>query len=217
MSSPSVTPDPSPANSPNRRALPALICLLVLCLLTALVWWRVITRDDGNAQTATDCSTAPAKPTTLPLPAYVTVAVYNSTPRQGLASKAAKALKTDGFKVPDQATNDPHNKLIAGVAEIRYGPTGADAAATLAYYVPGATMVSTDSTDSTVAVSLGAKFAKLATTAEVQTAVKAAGVTLVEPKPTTGTPLDTCTPSATVTATVTATATGSPSGSSSGS
>lgn len=209
MSSPTVTPEPSPANSGNRRALPAFICLLVLCLLTALVWWRVITRDGNNTKTATDCSTVSAKPTTLPLPSYVTVAVYNSTQRQGIATKAAKALKADGFKVPDQATNDPKNKLIAGVAEIRYNSAGVDGAATLAYYVPGATMVSvtSESTDPTVVLSLGAKFAALATPAEVQAAVKAAGVRLIQPKPTTGTPLPPCSPSATVTATVTATAT----------
>jgi hypothetical protein len=218
MSSPTAAPDPSAAPPPatklppaeKRHLVPALIALLVLSLLTALVWWRAIARNSEDHASSVCTTVAPTKTTTLPEPTYVTLAVYNSTSRNGLAAKAAKTLKKDGFTIPNQAANDPQNKLITGVAEIRYGASGTDGAQLLAFYVPGATMVATDSQDSTVVLSLGKGFTRFATEAEVQTALQAQGITLVKPKASVGAPVaSTCTPapSPTVTATVTQTAT----------
>jgi hypothetical protein len=215
MSSRPTTPEssaPLPPTAEKKHVLPAIITLVVLCVLTALVWWRAIARDNQHPTASTCVTVAPVKPTTLPLPAYVTLAVYNSTTKSGLAAKTAKTLKKDGFKIPDNAANDPKGKLITGVAEIRFGPSGSDSAQLLAFYVPGATMVTTDSADPTVVLSLGNGFTKLATTAQVQTALQAQGITLVKPKASVGTPVEnTCTPTPTVTqtATVTATATAS--------
>jgi hypothetical protein len=221
MSSPATAPEPNgspPPVSEKRHVVPALIALLVLCLLTALVWWRAIARDSNVQKTATCTTVAATQTTSLPEPSYVTLAVYNSTSRTGLASKTAKTLKKDGFQIPDDPANDPNGKLITGVAEIRYGPSGADGAKLVAFYVPGATMVPTNSEDSTVVLSLGKGFTALATPDAVQTALQAQGISLVKPKATVGAPATpTCTPSptptvtATVTATATATASPSPS------
>ncbi|MEO6886461.1 MAG: LytR C-terminal domain-containing protein [Jatrophihabitantaceae bacterium] len=166
-----------------RRPLPALIFVLALCLLAALVWWRVLNRDDPSPNHQATCSTTPAKPPTqLPKPTSVTLSVLNSTSHNGLGASVVALLKKDGFRIPSIAGNDA--PLVAGVAEIRYGPTGAGGALLLAYYVPDAKLVTTDSTTSTVVLSIGAKYKSLTAPAAVTAKLKAGGITLaVSPAP----------------------------------
>ena len=180
----------------QRRPLPALAFLLALCLLAALVWWRVLERGSGSASAkATTCPTSStAKPKHLPQPKAVTLAMLNSTQRQGIASTARNALLADGFTIPEAATNDSTaaggHGLISGVAEIRYGPLGAAGAQLVGYYLPGAKPVQTHATDATVTVSLGATYKAPASAAVVAAALKKDGITLVA---TTG--VDTASPS----------------------
>ncbi|MEO8888869.1 MAG: LytR C-terminal domain-containing protein [Jatrophihabitantaceae bacterium] len=162
----------------KRRPLPALVFLLALSLLAALVWWRVLHRDDGQAAPKAACPTTQA-PKALPQPEAISVTVLNSTKRNGIARIARAALIKDGFLSPAAAANDQTTKVaIPGVAEIRYGPTAVDAGKLLAYYLPGATLVATASTDSTVVVSLGTKYTAVAAPAAVSRALKTAGITL---------------------------------------
>jgi len=172
----------------KRRPLPALAFLLALCLLAALVWWRVLHRSDSAAADKPTCPTSQA-PKTLPEAAAITVTVLNSTKRKGLAAATRLVLVKDGFRSPGKAINDDKSfgghGQIAGVGEIRYGADSAPGAQLLAYYFPGAKLVKTEATDSTVLVSLGAAFKAVATPAAVTAALKADGITLVR---TTGTP-----------------------------
>jgi hypothetical protein len=165
----------------KRRPLPALVFLVALCLLAALVWWRVLHRDDGHAESKPTCSTAQA-PKQLPQPQAISVTVLNSTKRNGIARTARTALIKYGFQIPGAAANDEKtlggHGVIAQVAEIRYGPTASDGAKLLAYYFPGAKLVATKSTDSTVVVSLGTKYKTVAAAAAVTKALKADGITL---------------------------------------
>jgi hypothetical protein len=164
----------------QRRPLPALVFLLALTLLAALVWWRVLHRDTGEATPASSC-TATQAAKQLPQPAAVTVVVLNSTDRKGLAGSTRDALLKDGFRSPSPPSNDAkqyHNK-ITGVGQIRHGPLGADAAKLVAYYLPGATLVSTEATDAVVTISLGKAFKALATPKAVTAKLKADGITLV--------------------------------------
>jgi hypothetical protein len=148
-----------------RRPLPALAFLLALSLLTALVWWRVIHRADGG-HTTTARQTCPAPSNSVvPQPRAVTIQVLNSTDRNNLAHNAATALGKVGFKVAGIG-NDPN--LVTGVAEIRYGTKGSAAAMLVSFYLPGATLVSKQSSDSGVEVSLGAKFKAVATTTQAK-------------------------------------------------
>jgi hypothetical protein len=173
------------APTTKRQHLPAAVFLVALVLLTALVWWRVITHDKSEHAAADgDCpstSTTTTKPSTLPPPSSVTLTVLNSTDRNGLAGKVVTQLKKDGFTIPENASNDPSGKPIAGVAEIRYGAAGADGATLLSYYVPGATLVSTDSVDDTVVLSLGLKYKALTPPKDVTAKLAADGVKLVKP------------------------------------
>jgi LytR cell envelope-related transcriptional attenuator len=151
-----------------RRPLPALIALLALTLLTALVWWRVLNR--GGSSHPTSCSGATAV-VVLPQPSSVSLSVYNSTNRSGLAKAAAKVLTADGFKVLSWQ-NDPANQVIQGVAEIRYSLDQKTNATLVAYYFPGAKLVQYQAeTESKLVVSLGTKFVKVTSPQDVRTAL----------------------------------------------
>ncbi|MGH3494586.1 MAG: LytR C-terminal domain-containing protein [Sciscionella sp.] len=173
----------------KRRPLPALVFLLALTLLAALVWWRVLHRDSEHTAAATPTCKTTQAPKQLPEPAAVTLTVVNSTKRQGLAGKARKALLKDGFQIPGPAINDEkslgYHGVIPQVAEIRHGPLGASGAQLVAYYLPGAKMVTSKAKDSTVIVALGTKFKAPVAEARVASALKADGITL---KRTTGAP-----------------------------
>lgn len=164
----------------TRRPVPALVALLALLLLTALVWWRVLNRDGGSSTTkacATPThSTGPAL-TSLPAPSSVTIQVLNSTDRAGIAAQARTTLVGLGFLSPAVANNDPqyHDK-IAGVAQIRYGASTAEAARTVSFYLPGAELLRTTTTSTTVVVSLGKQYKAVASQAAVTAAMAKAHV-----------------------------------------
>ncbi len=157
-----------------RRPLPALAFLLALSLLTALVWWRVIHRADSGHHTSgpTPCPT-PSN-TVVPQSSAVTLTVLNSTDRNNLAHNVAVSFSKLGFQVAGIG-ND--SNLVTGVAEIRYGSKGSAAATLVSFYLPGATLVSKQSSDSAVEVSLGAKFKAVATSAQAKRTMESRHVT----------------------------------------
>jgi hypothetical protein len=159
------------ATTPTRRPLPALIALVALLLLTALVWWRVLHRGGGTHHTARPCPTQVAQ-TTLPAPGQITLKVLNATKRNGIAARARTTLVGDGFNVPAPAANDKPKKHIRGVAEIRYGPSGKQAATLLHYYFPGARLVPTSTRSAVVTVSLGDRYRSVATSSAVTAALQ---------------------------------------------
>lgn len=179
----------------RRRPLPALALIGVLCLLTAIVWFRVIHRSDGSASpspsscpapSSTQHSAAPAAaPTVVPLPKKVSVLVLNSTNHNGIASATKKALTKQGFRVTD-AKNDSGSYgghgLIKGVAEIRYGPRALPAATLLHFYLPHAKLRSTDSSSRQVIVALGEKYKAIASAKAVHKAMRAGHVHFGVPK-----------------------------------
>lgn len=166
------------ASPTKRRPLPALVLLLALTMLTALVWWRVLHRDDGQASANTLCPTPSTTATLLPRPASVSVSVLNSTTRPGLARVTAATLTRLGFKVAGFG-NDVPKVHVAGVAEIRFGPDQKEDASLLRYYFPRAKLVPGASEPADlVVVSLGAKFRAVATRRIAATAMRSAHVSL---------------------------------------
>ena len=93
-------------------------------------------------------------------PGDVTINVYNSTARTGLAASAASALQKQGFDVAT-VDNDPLGKTILGVGEIRHGPSGAAGAVLAAARLPGARLVLDDRMDASVDLVLGTTFRTL--------------------------------------------------------
>jgi LytR cell envelope-related transcriptional attenuator len=173
------------ASSLTRRPLPALISLVALLLLTALVWWRVLHRDDGAgaAHGSTRTCVTPTAEATLPAPARIRIQVLNSTTRAGIAARARTTLVSYGFDSPTAAGNDRQKRKVTGVAEIRFGSNAAEGAKLVAYYLPGARLVRTTSRSATVVVALGPKYRRIASQATVQAALKAHKVALASPTP----------------------------------
>lgn len=96
-----------------------------------------------------------------PPPADITVNVYNSTTKKGLAKTASQALASQRFRI-QTVSNDPMRKAVTGVAEIRYAKATADHAKVLATRFPGAKLVQDKRTTGILDVSLGEKFVKVA-------------------------------------------------------
>jgi hypothetical protein len=67
----------------------------------------------------------------------VSLNIYNSTDRRGLAAAVARSATTRGFKVK-AIGNDPKGATIKQVAQIRFGPEGAASARLLKTHVPQA-------------------------------------------------------------------------------
>ena len=172
----------------TRRPLPALAFLAALCVLTAIVWWRVLHRDAGDSAGATGTLTAAAPAQScnpkgspkfvLPLPRSVSVKVLNGSSRDGLASSVLADLKARGFKTTTADTVKDSGQLSTlskEVAEVRYGASGRAAAERVAYYVPGSTMVRISRSDSSVDLVLGKSYAKLSPQATVNATISRAG------------------------------------------
>jgi len=113
------------------------------------------------------CTTIMVTPAeVLPLASRVTMNVYNSTKRVGLAGEAAKILGVRGFAIA-QVENDPLGVVIEGEGEIRYGPKGDAGAQLMAYHFPGATLINDARGGKRIDVVLGQQFADFANDAQV--------------------------------------------------
>jgi hypothetical protein len=102
----------------------------------------------------------------------VTTNVYNATDRAGLAASTAEELQVRGFLI-GVIDNDPLAKTITGVAEIRHGPSGEQAARLMAFYIPGAELVDDGRKDATIDTALGAAYTSIAPQSEVDAALAA--------------------------------------------
>ena len=98
---------------------------------------------------------------TLPPAETITLNVYNSTSRSGLASETADQLRARGFLVQSVA-NDPEQKNLTSVGELRFSPKGRAAAELTAYYIPGIVLVESKKKGKLVDVVLGQQFNGLA-------------------------------------------------------
>ncbi len=161
--------------STARRPLPALVFLLVLSVLTAIVWWRVLHRPDASSSTASPpATTAPlsctpgGKAIRLPAPSSVLVVVLNGANRYQLATQVTGQLKARGFRT---GTPNDAPSIISGTAEIQFSAAGRANATLLSYYVPGARLVAGSSAGSSVTLVLGTGFKTLAAQAAVDKAV----------------------------------------------
>jgi len=108
-------------------------------------------------------SVIPAK--VLPKPKQITVNVFNSTKRVGLASITSIDLKIRGFKA---GLVESSSEDIAGIAIIRYGKGNKAAADRLAAYVPGALLqvAAKEAGDASVDLVLGNAFGAIAPDAQ---------------------------------------------------
>jgi hypothetical protein len=118
-----------------RRVLAVTVVLLVMAGVVAIAWNRALQQPDEKVTSQPSVSCPAPQPTLVVLPPdRVKVNVYNDTRRNGLAASAAKTLRKRDFRIGEIA-NDPLERTVKGVAEVRHGPTGKDAARTVAVHV----------------------------------------------------------------------------------
>jgi hypothetical protein len=144
-----------------RRALPALVFLLVLCSLAGVTWLKVL--DQVHARdAAVACPTAGANANRVQL------RIYNATAREGLAKTVATQLSSRGYLII-ATENDPLAGIrpVESAAEIRYGPAGAKQAALVRRQVPGATLYRDAREGGVIDLVIGEKFTRLSTPAEL--------------------------------------------------
>jgi hypothetical protein len=130
-------------------------------------------QDDGRVSKSVDVvvglgykEMVPLPPRFDPLPREITMNVYNTTFREGLASTVAKEFKQRGFKVKE-VSNDPLKTLQMGTALIRYGEEGDLAAKIVAQHIPKATMLKDGRAGTKVDVVIGNAFTGLTPLAQV--------------------------------------------------
>lgn len=154
------------AERQRRRSIIVLSTLgavLVIAFVVALAFVQGWLPPKGDATpTARATTTQTCTASAAPAPKSITVNVYNATQRAGLAATTAQALGGQGFVV-GTVTNDPLQKAVPGVAEIRHGAAGLAKAQALAARFPGATLLKDARTDETVDVAVGDKFTAVVT------------------------------------------------------
>ncbi|GAA3604485.1 hypothetical protein GCM10022199_05310 [Marihabitans asiaticum] len=103
-----------------------------------------------------------------PAPSEITVSVYNTTFREGLAQDVSDELAERGFK-PGETGNDPTGAFLPDdVAIIRFGPDGAKAAKRLDDYVDDAVLTEVDNREGeSIDLVLGNQYAGLVPVTEV--------------------------------------------------
>lgn len=164
---------PAPPRRNPRRPLPPLIFLLVLALIALGVWWKVLQRDEERQAAAPDpCATASAAPVTVD-PAAVQVRVYNASNVEGLAGQVGNELRGRGMQVKNVA-NDPTDRDVRGVGEIRFGAQGCSQAMFVAANFPGLLSVPDTRADAVVDVALGPGYAGMVPPEQVAAAFASA-------------------------------------------
>lgn len=118
-----------------RRHARATVVMAAVLLALAGAFYYASTYFRASEPSSGPCTTKP--PVVALKPADVSVNVYNATNRRGLALATSKTVLARGFKVAAVA-NDPKGATIKAVAQIRYGPAGAESARLLYRHVPGA-------------------------------------------------------------------------------
>ena len=164
---------PFRSRTKRRRRAIALGALAVLALGAGAYGVFALVGSDQPAPAAAPCPVAETakQPVHQAItPQQVTVNVYNSTNRQGLAASAAAALKQRGFVI-GKVANDPLDSHLAISAQVR---GAADAASLMKYVaaeVPGAQLQADTRADQSVDLVLGTAFAALASPAQAAAAL----------------------------------------------
>lgn len=167
-----MTSTRAPSRRSLRRPIPPLIFLLVLALLALGVWWQVLQRDEERI--------AAAKPPCLSLspgappidPASVQLRVYNASRTEGLAMAVGAELSSRGLQVVGVA-NDPVDRDVQGVGEIRFGPAGVAQAIFIAANFPELLRVPDTRSDPVVDVAIGPGYTGLLPAEQVPAAYAA--------------------------------------------
>ena len=147
-----------------------VVVLVLLSAAAAGAAW-LLRPDTGTTVAAPRPSCPPTQaPPTVVAARAVHLNVYNATKRRGLASDVAKQLRKRGFVI-GKVENDPANRTVTGIAEVRASAAGAAAARTVGAQVSSFVSVPDLRKDASVDLVLGAGFRTLSTTAAASAAM----------------------------------------------
>ncbi|GAA5030238.1 hypothetical protein GCM10023258_27320 [Terrabacter aeriphilus] len=135
----------------RRQRRSTIVIAIVLLSLGGAFYYASTYFRDTTPQPG-PCTTVP--PVDPLRPADVSLNVYNSTNRRGLAAAVAKGARTRGFTVK-AIGNDPKDAGVKQVAQIRFGPEGAASARLLKTHVPQAVYVNDKRKGDTVDLVVG--------------------------------------------------------------
>ena len=157
----------------RNRALLTMACVALL-LLASVVYAASYVQGWVGTATPKVVAIASCNRASSPVlkPSGVTINVYNSTNRTGLAASAASSLQRQGFRVAT-IDNDPLGKTILGVGEIRTGQSGLEGAQLAALRLPGADLVVDARMDASVDVVVGKAFRSMKVPPKAATSKKA--------------------------------------------
>lgn len=144
----------------RQRVTLALAVLLVLGvgLGAAGIYSGVIGGSPSGTVSSATPTCATTAPTAAPIdPRRVTVNVYNSTKRAGLATKVAAALRQRTFMI-GKVANASRKTKVTKSASIRYGAKGSGGAKLVAAQIPGSELVADSRASSIVDLVVGTGF-----------------------------------------------------------
>jgi hypothetical protein len=148
---PDVAQDADRTYHVRRQRRSAIVIALVLLSMAGAFYYASTYFRDTTPKPG-PCTTA--VPQQALRPNDVSLNVYNSTSRAGLAKTVASAAIDRGFKVKAVA-NDPKKAGVKQVAQIRFGPEGAASARLVKAHVPGAVYVNDKRKGDTVDLVVG--------------------------------------------------------------
>lgn len=151
----------------QRRRSRRIRTVITLVVLTGLVVWAAwyawnlvtepaATEDDTEPVVQTPVC-AVAVPTEAPPPEEIEINVYNGTSENGLASQVAREMREQGYVILDVA-NDPLDRSVTGVAEVRAADAEDLAVQLIMSQFPGARYVPAEREDEVIDVVLGEQF-----------------------------------------------------------
>jgi hypothetical protein len=151
------------------RVVLAVLIVATVVAAGAAWWWN---SDRGDKPTAAPRPTCPPTQSAPPVVAAraVHLNVYNATKRRGLAGEVAKQLRKRGFVVA-KIENDPTNRTVTGIAEVRANPSSGAAVRTVGAQVASFVAVRDQRKDASVDLVLGAAFRTLRTPAAAAAAL----------------------------------------------
>jgi LytR cell envelope-related transcriptional attenuator len=147
------------------------LLLVVLLAAAAIGGWWLTQREPDRVEARPRVSCPPPEPTpaTVP-PTSITVNVYNATDRKGLAARVAAELTKRRFRV-GKVDNDPLERKVTGVAEVRASQAGDGAARTVGAHAGEVVAVPDQRKNASVDLVVGARFTALRTPAQAKAAL----------------------------------------------
>ena len=131
---PDVVHDADRTYHVRRQRRSAIVIALVLLSMAGAFYYASSYFRDTTPKPGPCTTQVPQDPLR---PDDVSLNVYNSTTRNGLAKAVALGAVDRGFKVK-AVGNDPRRAGVKQVAQIRFGPEGAASARLVRTHVPGA-------------------------------------------------------------------------------